>query len=130
MLCIFGFVMDKVNITYKAAEILEVNQATITRKSKKYNDEIFIKFLVHIYLCYNFYYIKMALVPEVHMLISNDKFKEVIDNLHDEIMIFDDNYKLVYLNKASVRHYGIEPEKLIGKSFQIWMKLFGKFHLA
>lgn len=59
----------------------------------------------------------MALVPEVHMLISNEKFKEVIDNLHDEIMIFDNNYRVVYLNKASVRHYGIEPEKLIGKKF-------------
>lgn len=51
------------------------------------------------------------------MLINNEKFKEVIDNLHDEIMIFDNNYRLVYVNKASVRHYGIEPEKLIGKKF-------------
>ncbi len=51
------------------------------------------------------------------MLISNEDFKKVIDNLHDEIMIYDNNYKLVYLNKASVRHYGIEPEDLIGKKF-------------
>jgi len=49
------------------------------------------------------------------MLISNEDFKEVIDNLHDEIMIYDNNYKLVYLNKASVRHYGIEPD---------WQKVF------
>ncbi|SHJ21267.1 hypothetical protein SAMN02745751_02010 [Dethiosulfatibacter aminovorans DSM 17477] len=34
-------VMDKVGSTYKAAKILEVSQATISRKSKRYKDEIF-----------------------------------------------------------------------------------------
>lgn len=34
-------VMNRVKSTYKAAKILEVSQATIARKSKKYNDEIF-----------------------------------------------------------------------------------------
>jgi transcriptional regulator with PAS, ATPase and Fis domain len=33
-------VMNTVKSTYKAAKILEVSQATIARKSKKYNDEI------------------------------------------------------------------------------------------
>ncbi|SHJ39647.1 regulatory protein, Fis family [Dethiosulfatibacter aminovorans DSM 17477] len=34
-------VMEKVKSTYKAAEILQVSQATISRKSKRYNDEIY-----------------------------------------------------------------------------------------
>lgn len=34
-------VMNNVGSTYKAAKILEVSQATIARKSKRYNDEIF-----------------------------------------------------------------------------------------
>lgn len=33
-------VMETVKSTYKAAEILQVSQATIARKSKRYNDEI------------------------------------------------------------------------------------------
>lgn len=51
------------------------------------------------------------------MLISDKEFRKVIDNLHDEIMIYDDNYRLVYLNNASIKHYGIDPEDLIGKKF-------------
>lgn len=34
-------VMKEVKSTYKAAEILNVSQSTIARKSKKYNDEDF-----------------------------------------------------------------------------------------
>lgn len=34
-------VMNEVGSTYKAAKLLEVSQATIARKSKRYNDEIF-----------------------------------------------------------------------------------------
>ncbi|MBV1759094.1 MAG: sigma 54-interacting transcriptional regulator [Dethiosulfatibacter sp.] len=44
-------------------------------------------------------------------------FKEVIDNLYDEIMIFDDDYNLIYLNNASMRHYGIQKTEFIGKKF-------------
>lgn len=49
---------------------------------------------------------------------SYTDFLHIIDQLHDEIMIFDDNYRLIYVNRASVKHYGIEPEALIGKSFE------------
>ena len=45
-------------------------------------------------------------------------FRHIIDELHDEIMVYDDNYRLVYVNRASLRHYGINPEDLIGKSFE------------
>ncbi|SHI37804.1 PAS domain S-box-containing protein [Dethiosulfatibacter aminovorans DSM 17477] len=51
------------------------------------------------------------------MLISDKEFRRVIDNLHDEIMIYDDNYRLVYVNNATKKHYGIDPEDLIGKKF-------------
>ena len=44
-------------------------------------------------------------------------FKRIIDELHDEIMIYDDAYHLVYVNRAACRHYGINPEQMIGKSF-------------
>ncbi len=44
-------------------------------------------------------------------------FKRVIDELHDEIMIYDNEYRLVYVNKAAYRHYGVKPEDLIGKCF-------------
>lgn len=46
-----------------------------------------------------------------------DTFFKIINNLHDEIMVFDNNYNLVYLNNASYKHYGIHPSDLIGKNF-------------
>ena len=48
---------------------------------------------------------------------SDKDFREVIDNLYDEIMIFDNDYNLVYLNNASMRHYGIHKSEFIGKKF-------------
>ena len=44
-------------------------------------------------------------------------FKEIIDNLHDEIMVYDDDYTLVYVNQAALRHYGVPAEDLIGRRF-------------
>lgn len=44
-------------------------------------------------------------------------FKNLVDNLYDEVIVWDDNYKIVYVNKASYRHYGVSPEELIGKTF-------------
>ena len=44
-------------------------------------------------------------------------FKEIVDNLHDEIMVYDGNYMLVYVNQAALRHYGVSAETLIGKRF-------------
>jgi len=49
--------------------------------------------------------------------IDPDAFYKIIANIHDEIMVFDNNYNLIYLNKASYRHYGVSPIDLIGKSF-------------
>lgn len=41
----------------------------------------------------------------------------MVDQLHDEILIYDDNYQIVYINQASRRHYNFTPEQMIGKSF-------------
>ncbi|MCJ7855850.1 sigma 54-interacting transcriptional regulator [Lachnospiraceae bacterium NSJ-143] len=46
-----------------------------------------------------------------------EELKKIIDNLHEEIMIYDNDYNLIYLNNASLRHYGLRPEELIGKKF-------------
>ncbi len=31
--------------------------------------------------------------------------------------IYDANYKVVYVNRACERHYGMKPEQLMGKDF-------------
>ncbi len=49
-------------------------------------------------------------------------FKNLMDNLYDEVVVWDDNYTLVYINKASYRHYGMSPEDMIGKKFHDLVK--------
>ena len=49
--------------------------------------------------------------------LSAEDFKNIIDNLHDEIMVYDNDYNLVYVNAACRRHYGLEPDELIGLNF-------------
>lgn len=49
--------------------------------------------------------------------IDYNTFFKIIDNLHDEIMVFDNDYNLIYLNRAGYKHYGMTPNDLIGKSF-------------
>lgn len=44
-------------------------------------------------------------------------FKNIIDNAYDEIFVYDNNYRVVYVNNACRRHYGYEPKDIIGKSF-------------
>lgn len=43
-------------------------------------------------------------------------FFSIIDNMYDEIFIVDNNYKLVYVNKACLRHYGCSQEEMIGRT--------------
>ncbi len=45
-------------------------------------------------------------------------FFNIIDNMYDEIYLVDNNYKLIYVNKACARHYGCNPEDMIGKTSQ------------
>lgn len=42
-------------------------------------------------------------------------FIDLIENIYDEIMIWDHNYTVLYINKACYRHYGLHPEDIIGK---------------
>lgn len=44
-------------------------------------------------------------------------FARLIDNLHDEIIIYDNNYRMLYVNKACERHYGFTQEEMVGLPF-------------
>ena len=46
-----------------------------------------------------------------------DLFYRLIDQLHDEILIYDGNYKIVYVNQACSRHYACTPKEMIGRLF-------------
>ena len=43
-------------------------------------------------------------------------FFNLIDNMYDEIYITDNNYKLLYVNRACARHYGATQDEMIGKT--------------
>jgi PAS domain S-box-containing protein len=43
-------------------------------------------------------------------------FFRIIDNMYDEVYITDNNYKLLYVNKACARHYGATQDEMIGKT--------------
>lgn len=45
-----------------------------------------------------------------------EEFINLIDNVYDEIFIWDSERKVVYANKACYRHYGLLPEDMIGKT--------------
>lgn len=49
--------------------------------------------------------------------ISHTDLWNIVNNLHDEIMVYDNDYNLLYVNKAAERHYGILPKDLMGKKF-------------
>ncbi len=50
--------------------------------------------------------------------LSFDQFLKMIDQCYDEIFIWDKNGKIVYLNDACYRHYGLRPEGFVGKTLQ------------
>ncbi len=58
----------------------------------------------------------------VNLNIDFDIFKNLMDNLYDEVIVWDDNYTVVYVNKASYRHYGMSPAEMIGKKFHDLIK--------
>jgi len=45
-------------------------------------------------------------------------FRSLIDDIYDEIVIWDHNSNLLYINKACYRHYGLRPEDMIGKNIE------------
>ncbi|MCT4584573.1 MAG: sigma 54-interacting transcriptional regulator [Peptostreptococcaceae bacterium] len=46
-----------------------------------------------------------------------EKLKRIVDNAYDEIFVYDNNYKIIYVNKACKRHYGMKQEEIIGDDF-------------
>lgn len=66
------------------------------------------------------------------MLLENSSpnfqdFVGIIDKIYDEVLIYDHNYNLLYVNDACYRHYGITPETLltlpydnVTKNFKAW----------
>ena len=46
-----------------------------------------------------------------------ETFVELIDRLYDEILIYDNNYKLLYVNRACERHYGFTREEMLSMPF-------------
>ena len=47
-----------------------------------------------------------------------EEFIALIDNVYDEIFIWDSERTVVYANKACYRHYGLMPEQIIGKTLE------------
>lgn len=49
--------------------------------------------------------------------IDPSSFQHLIDSMYDEVLIYDNQYTIVYINHACSRHYGYQPEQMIGRSF-------------
>lgn len=52
-----------------------------------------------------------------HFGLDFTTFARLIDELHDEIIIYDNNYRMLYVNKACERHYGFTQEEMVGLPF-------------
>ncbi|NDV24290.1 sigma-54-dependent Fis family transcriptional regulator [Desulfovibrio sp. JC022] len=52
-----------------------------------------------------------------HFGLDFETFARLIDNLHDEIIIYDNNYRMLYVNKACERHYGFTQQEMINMPF-------------
>lgn len=49
--------------------------------------------------------------------LDSEVFFQLIDNMYDEVLVYDGNYNIIYINQACKRHYRVSPEEMIGKSF-------------
>ncbi len=52
-----------------------------------------------------------------HFGLNFETFARLIDNLHDEVIIYDNNYRMLYVNKACERHYGFSQQEMIRMPF-------------
>lgn len=50
-------------------------------------------------------------------------YKKILDNSYDEIFVVDGNDKVVYVNDACEKHYGLKPEDMIGKNVKDLVEL-------
>jgi len=48
--------------------------------------------------------------------LNKDLLKTILDNTYNEIFVYDDNFKVIYVNNACKRHYGLKPSEIIGKT--------------
>ena len=46
-----------------------------------------------------------------------ETFLRFTDNMYDELLVYNRNCDVVYVNRACSRHYGCRPEQMIGKNF-------------
>ena len=46
---------------------------------------------------------------------SLEEFISLVDNVYDEICIWDSESRMIYINNACARHYGLKPEDFLGK---------------
>ncbi len=46
-----------------------------------------------------------------------ETFAKIIDAMYDEVLIYDGNYNIAYINQACSRHYCCSPKEMIGKNF-------------
>ena len=51
-----------------------------------------------------------------------DTFIKLVDSLYDEINIWDNNFKLLYINNACERHYGLKKEDMVGRNYYDFME--------
>ncbi|MCG8566141.1 MAG: sigma 54-interacting transcriptional regulator [Desulfobacterales bacterium] len=51
-----------------------------------------------------------------HFGLSFKTFARLVDNLHDEIIVYDKQYRIVYANRACERHYGYTQKEMIGRT--------------
>ena len=52
------------------------------------------------------------------------EFVDLIDNMYDEILIYDNKFRLLYVNKACERHYGFTQAEMLGLSFWDMVKKY------
>ncbi|WP_272699574.1 sigma-54 interaction domain-containing protein [Desulfovibrio sp. Fe33] len=64
------------------------------------------------------------MTPLDRMGLDFRQFVHLIDNLHDEILIYDNKYRLLYVNKACERHYGFTQEEMLGLSYWDMVKKY------
>ena len=49
---------------------------------------------------------------------DKEEFIQLIDNVYDEICIWDASWHLIYANKVFYKHYNFRPEALLGKTVE------------
>ena len=59
-------------------------------------------------------------MDRTYRYLDTDTLARLVDELYDEVCIYDNHYRMVYINKACLRHYGFEPDDLIGKELTIF----------